>query len=965
MKRVFRASAITFIVFCFASQPLPARGAPEVPPAIQLSSESGVYISPNGDGVQDELVLAPVLTEDATLAVKSFQLTVFGTSGDVSGRVVWTRRDVQPENRGFIGDLFGVGEEPRVEIPDTLTWDGSFLSSDVAPDGATAPDGEYIYQITIMDESRATFSSPPMSVMVDRIAPRIGPVSADYTVFSPNGDGVRDVLPISQAGSREVSWTAAVTDSAGEIVTTFNWENDTPNDVSGDSGPPDTSWDGMDTAGRVAPDGIYSYLLTGTDRAGNSSTSSPIEVRLSTRAGAVQVLPRHDRFSPNGDDSLDTLAFDTIVTEPDGLIEYGFSVFAAGDSELSLWSTPGTAPVPESLEFGGYDERGRVLPDGEYEMVLTVSYENGNRAESEPALFVIDTEPPRGSIAAQTGPLETDRGAVFAFGGTNKQYVDVDVSLSEQSDWIAIANVGEANYRIPLSELGFSGTDFSFRWYGDDLDGNEVPDGNISLRFDTVDSAGNSGRTNQLQVIKDTREAEVSVEFLARSFSPDSDGVNDSVRVIAYYTVEDLIDQFLLSIEDESGRTIRTEYKRIPFNIFEWLGRSNGNTVVPDGEYTATLRIIYHNGNEPSARSGPVTVDVTNPEIRVLTAPYRLFSPDGDGERDSVTIEQQTSEEDEWIGRIVDSDGKVVFERTWAGQADSFTWDGLGTEGSLVPDGDYIYTIFADDVSGNTGSEDLTLVVDTRSAPVSQQPPDVSLSVGPTPFTPDGDGTNDLLMINSAAASENIIMSWELVIRDPFGAEFRRWSGRGGPRRFISWNGEAADGELVQSAQEYTVTLTVTDDRGNTGSESAVIPVGILVIRDGLVLRIMVPSIHFAPYTADLFAVSPEDLEQNLETLRSLATVLNRYPDREILIEGHAAHDYYLEGPRKEREQREELLPLSAARAEEVRQALIILGVDSERMETIGIGGARPIVPHSDRENLWKNRRVEFILERR
>ena len=159
--------------------------------------------------------------------------------------------------------------------------------------------------------------------------------------------------------------------------------------------------------------------------------------------------------------------------------------------------------------------------------------------------------------------------------------------------------------------------------------------------------------------------------------------------------------------------------------------------------------------------------------------------------------------------------------------------------------------------------------------------------------------------------------------------------------------------------------LTVTDDRGNTASGSAVIAVGILVIRDGLTLRIMVPSIHFAPYTSDLFSVSSEDLQQNLETLRSLAAVLNRYPHHEILIEGHAAHDYYVEGARKDREQIEELIPLSAARAEEVRRAMIILGVANDRMRTIGIGGARPIVPHSDRENLWKNRRVEFILERR
>ncbi|MCF6336150.1 MAG: hypothetical protein L3J12_10450 [Spirochaetales bacterium] len=38
------------------------------------------------------------------------------------------------------------------------------------------------------------------------------------------------------------------------------------------------------------------------------------------------------------------------------------------------------------------------------------------------------------------------------------------------------------------------------------------------------------------------------------------------------------------------------------------------------------------------------------------------------------------------------------------------------------------------------------------------------------------------------------------------------------------------------------------------------------------------------------------------------------------------------------------------------------LGVDPSRMDSKGMGGGNPIVPNSDLENRWKNRRVEFIL---
>jgi outer membrane protein OmpA-like peptidoglycan-associated protein len=76
-------------------------------------------------------------------------------------------------------------------------------------------------------------------------------------------------------------------------------------------------------------------------------------------------------------------------------------------------------------------------------------------------------------------------------------------------------------------------------------------------------------------------------------------------------------------------------------------------------------------------------------------------------------------------------------------------------------------------------------------------------------------------------------------------------------------------------------------------------------------------------------------------------------------VEGHAVNI-----TQTEREEREELLPLSTARAETVRQALIDRGMEPDRISIVGRGGSRPIVPHTDLDNRWKNRRVEFILIR-
>ena len=63
-----------------------------------------------------------------------------------------------------------------------------------------------------------------------------------------------------------------------------------------------------------------------------------------------------------------------------------------------------------------------------------------------------------------------------------------------------------------------------------------------------------------------------------------------------------------------------------------------------------------------------------------------------------------------------------------------------------------------------------------------------------------------------------------------------------------------------------------------------------------------------------------------------------------------------------EREEKEDLIPLSAARADAVRRFLIEKGVARGRLSSVGIGGTKPIAAISDRDNWWKNRRVEFIL---
>ncbi|MCI1209651.1 MAG: OmpA family protein, partial [Treponema sp.] len=58
------------------------------------------------------------------------------------------------------------------------------------------------------------------------------------------------------------------------------------------------------------------------------------------------------------------------------------------------------------------------------------------------------------------------------------------------------------------------------------------------------------------------------------------------------------------------------------------------------------------------------------------------------------------------------------------------------------------------------------------------------------------------------------------------------------------------------------------------------------------------------------------------------------------------------------------LIPLSQNRADYVRDCLVNHGVSFGRLTTKGMGGTQPVADWKDKDNNWKNRRVEFILQK-
>ncbi|MFP4373858.1 MAG: FlgD immunoglobulin-like domain containing protein [Spirochaetaceae bacterium] len=847
--------------------PLFAGGEQEGATELEMPPQPRQYISPaDGDGVNDELELpfSTIVVQSEDAVIVEYELAVF----DADGNVVWRESQVEEDRVGFFGRLFGA-DKPRVEVPDTLTWDGTYKDSDLGEDGEAVEDGDYTYQLFVRDDQERISRTPPFNVTVDNEAPEITELGPpEYRVFAPTEDSDRQTVSFPQDGSREAEWVGTITDADGNTIWRRTWENPTPENRGRDVRPASTvTWDGTyrleddDRSGYRVPEGTYTYTLASTDRAGNSTEeTADWDIAVSMQSGGVtlEVDAENAAFSPNDDGRRDELPFTISVREPDGAESWELEVRDPRLRNPVVRRVTGEAPVPRSGTFDGADEEGEPLRDGTYEARLYVRYENGIVVSSETREFVIDTEAPRGSLAVDTLPQSTQREELLAFGGTNKQELSLRAEIDPEADWTAIIGSPEGELEVDPAAEGFRGPEIETTWDGTDLEGNEVPDGEYSLQLRARDRAGNVGTTREISAIKDTRPRPIDLTIDGDVVFPTRDGEDAEVTIRPEYEVEEYIDEFHLEIRNADGELVRSVYRNEPFDEFTWNGRNNAGGTVAEGEYTVDFQIIYHNGDEPRITGvGPIYVEAPTGDLR-----------------------------------------------------------------------------------------------------------DLEMSVEPLPFSPDDDGVNDTLRIELRVPDALSVERWSVDITDPMDNGFKSWSGDGNPPRTLTWNGLSDDGELVQSAVDYEATFRVIDSRGNEFEVERVIPTDILVMREGDRLRIRIPSIHFAAFTADLFDIEIERQDENFRILRRLYTVLDRYPDYEILIEGHANHILFEDEEQKRVEQEETLIPLSRDRAQEVKEGLIILGIERDRMDVEGVGGARPVVPFADKENVWKNRRVEFLLER-
>lgn len=196
---------------------------------------------------------------------------------------------------------------------------------------------------------------------------------------------------------------------------------------------------------------------------------------------------------------------------------------------------------------------------------------------------------------------------------------------------------------------------------------------------------------------------------------------------------------------------------------------------------------------------------------------------------------------------------------------------------------------------------------------------------------------------SSAASDTEIVLLQDLVQRllkenRNLQAEVETLRAAGRPVR-ASAGAMAPESAAIADAQRSALRHALEEVAGLSGQMDA-----LRETQDGLLL-----SMH----SSLLFGIGSSQLQLGaIEELRRVAAVLVRFPDLDLVIEGHT--DSY--GDARFNQQ------LSEQRAAAVQRELVRVGVSPDRIRVLGFGSERPVADNATSESRARNRRVEIRM---
>ncbi|MCR4626290.1 MAG: OmpA family protein [Treponema sp.] len=784
--------------------------------SLAFAEKETIYISPNNDGVQDSLVVPLKITDNRYVTAWSLVIT------DSSGKIVRTigNKYVVPYKmnvKGFFKRL--MTPKQGVNIPEEVVWNGAL------DNGETAPDGEYFYYFTASDDNGNVAYAPnikttsPYKVVVDNTPPNasVKDIAQNDKIF---GEGAKSLLHIKQSGSYEDEWKGLVKNASGETIKTLTWTS---------SDPKDFSWDGTNDNGSLVADGVYSYSVSSTDRAGNvSAPASLSNIIYSGEKPATNIVITSGKyFSPGTESPLKEISFGVTVPVPaknsgNKLTAWNISILDSNGKTVAQFKPQNSSEIenpPAELHFDGKNDSRTVLPNGSYQASLTAKYLNGYEPPViKSPVFVLDTTKPAAVVKASEKIFSPDGDGVKDF-VTITQLITPKTGAPVKNWKGQIVDANDPANVIKEYELGEFPPD-SFAWDGIDRKGVLAQDGNYKFVISATDLAGNAAAYETANFTLDTSKTEVVLSSGDVAFSPNNDRIKETITFPVVSKVKSSVASYEFIIKNENGETVRTVKgsQALPKN-FVWDGKADDGIVCADGKYSAELSVNSESGSSAKAATQPFVLDTQYPKLALSTppVPYSVFSPDGDTKKDTLSVSAyDCTNESLWTADIVDAKGKTIRSFAWNGIVGNtgkygFNWDGTDEAGNIAPDGTYSIVIKSEDIAGNAFKSEIgNIKLDNRPASAYV----ISALEG---ISPNGDGVKDNQNFSIKTTLADGIESWNFNITDENGKIIRSWpasneTGKNLPAEIV-WDGLDSNGSTADGKMSGNLSIVYT--KGN------------------------------------------------------------------------------------------------------------------------------------------------------
>lgn len=808
--------------------------------------------------------------------------------------------------------------------------------------------------------------SGPLFAFGNKEAPVVPPVTSGKQYLSPDSNGVQDTATLSFSVTVYVKsdegyvpeYGLQILDSTGnvmkEVVETeerdIGWLASIFRGYKEFSLDRSISWDGTDQNGDTVSDGIYNVKLWVVDSSKNRKDIDVDEFEVDTlKPEAIIVKPADLIFSPNGDDSMDSLEIGHTQATEEALWEAVILDNSSNAVKSFSWEngTPGKAV------WDGLDDSGVLVSAGTYSYSISSTDEAGNESDS------IVLEGITLDLTVTPIAILIDNPAISPDGNGVKDslivYLDIDETDGlEFWEW----QIRHENSTVYWQVSGDSDFPEEVYFDGTDSEGIPMPEGNYSFIYKVYYENGNRPTALEPFVI-DVTAPEISVSVTNPVFSPNGDGRKDQVEI--RFKSDGKV-TWEGSILDNQGNEIVSTSSNETTSLIVWDGMNMDGEAAPDGNYSVVAVFSDAAGN--STLIDPSTLTVSRFPVKLAIRTVKGFSPDSDGSSDDLIILVDSSQYDyldSWRLDVLDVNGNIIKDiRGFDVLPTEISWDGTadGEDGKIIPaeEGSYRVRLSADYQSGDS----VEAVSDTFVLDIT--PPQIFIDVASNPFAATDEGVEGEVYVTLKVLDNSEINHWSMDVLNTDGDIIRSYSGEGDPSGDIIWNSAESNGGVAISINnpDFVLKLTVFDIGNNESVFEKAIPLDILlVIKDGK-KYLSVPNIIFGAYQYALDSAGGGQLADNNASLDRVAGIYLKYPAYGLVLEGHALN-IYLDGPREDREEKI-LLPLTARRADTVRTALIKRGMSTSKISTEAFGGQFPIASVTDKTVWWKNRRVEFVM---